>query len=67
MTMTSESSSRHAQPHPDSTLEIRAELLQELLAEDGIEIPLEDARDLVLAEAVERLMEKALDVGLLPL
>lgn len=61
MTMTSESSSRHAQPHPDSTLEVRAELLQELLAGDGIEITLEDAVDLLLAETVERIFAKVLD------
>lgn len=59
MAMTSESSSSHP------TIALRASKLQELLLEDGIDIPLEDARDLVLAEAVERLMEKAVDVGLL--
>lgn len=62
-----ESSSRHDSPHPNSTLEVRAELLQQLLLEDGFNIPLEDCVDLVLAETVERMLGKVLDADLVSL
>lgn len=41
-----------------SSLAHRAELLQQLLADDGIRISLEDARDLIIADAVERMLDR---------
>lgn len=44
-----------------SSLDHRAILLEELLFEDGIIITLEEARDLIIAEAVERILARSVD------
>lgn len=54
MTVT-ESSSR--------TLERRAELLHQLLTDDGFQVSLDEARDMILADAAERLRKKVSEKG----